>query len=50
MRRILENDTLYIGQELVLEGSNGQSVKLTQDDYITVIGRIEVEYRFDGEF
>lgn len=50
VRRILENDTLYIGQELVLEGSNGQSVKLTQDDYITVIGRIEVEYRFDGEF
>jgi len=50
VRRILENDTLYIGQELILEGSNGQSVKLTQDDYITVIGRIEVEYRFDGEF
>ncbi len=50
VRRILENDTLYIGQELVLEGSNGQSVKLTQDDYITIIGRIEVEYRFDGEF
>lgn len=50
VRLILENDTLYIGQELVLEGSDGQSVKLTQDDYITVIGRIEVEYRFDGEF
>lgn len=47
---ILENDTLYIGQEIILEGSDGQSVKLTQDDYITVIGRIEVEYRFDGEF
>jgi len=50
VRRILENDTLYIGQELFLEGSGGQSIKLTQDDYITVIGRIEVEYRFDGEF
>ena len=50
VRRILENDTLYIGQELVLESSDGQMVKLIQDDYITIIGRIEVEYYFDGEF
>ncbi|MDH3939231.1 MAG: hypothetical protein OEV68_18075, partial [candidate division Zixibacteria bacterium] len=26
--QILKSDTLYIGQELILEGSNGQSVKL----------------------
>ncbi len=50
VRRILENHTLYVGQQLMLEGSDGQSVKLTQDDYITVVGRIEVEYRFDGNF
>ena len=48
--QILKSDTLYIGQELLLQGSDGQSVKLMQNDYITVIGRFEVEYRFDGEF
>lgn len=48
--QVLKSDTLYIGQELILQGSNGQSVKLMQNDYITVIGRFEVEYRFDGEF
>ncbi len=48
--QVLKSDTLYIGQELILHGSNGQSVKLMQNDYITVIGRFEVEYRFDGEF
>jgi hypothetical protein len=48
--KVLNNDTLYIGQEIILESSNGQTVKLTQDDYLTVIGRIEVNYRFDGEF
>ncbi len=48
--QILKNDTLYIGQELILQGSDGQSVRLIQSDYITVTGRFEVEYRFDGEF
>ncbi|MBU8932371.1 MAG: hypothetical protein KOO62_00040 [candidate division Zixibacteria bacterium] len=48
--KVLENDTLYIGSEIVLHGSDGQAVKLMEDDYITVIGRIEVEYLFDGEF
>lgn len=48
--QILKNEKLYIGQELILHGSNGQPVKLTKDDFIKVIGRIEVEYRFDGEF
>jgi hypothetical protein len=48
--RILENEVLFIGQELILHGSGGQSVKLLDSDYITVIGRFEVEYHFDGEF
>ncbi len=48
--QILRNDTLYIGQELILQGTDGQSVRLIQSDYITVTGRFEVEYRFDGEF
>ena len=48
--RILENDPLYIGQEITLLGSDGTAVKLTNSDYITINGRIEVEYRFDGDF
>jgi hypothetical protein len=48
--QILTNDTLYIGTELVLEDSNGLPVKLTAADWLKVTGRIEVEYRFDGEF
>ena len=47
--QILKNDTLYIGQVLILHSSNGQPVRLTKNDFISVLGRIEVEYRFDGE-
>jgi hypothetical protein len=46
---VLENSPLYIGTQLVLEDSNGQPVKLTANDYLTIIGRVEVEYRFDGD-
>ncbi len=48
--RILENPVLYIGQEILLEGSGGQVVKFTASDYIQVTGRIEIEYLFNGEF
>ena len=47
---VLEHDTLYIGTQIILEDSNGLPVKLTASDYVTVIGRVEVEYRFDGDF
>ncbi|MCK4302519.1 MAG: hypothetical protein KAW91_07080, partial [candidate division Zixibacteria bacterium] len=47
--RVLENDTLFIGQNLILLGSDGQRVKLTANDYLTITGRFEVEYHFDGE-
>jgi hypothetical protein len=48
--QVLKNERLYVGTEIILEDSNGQPVKLTNSDYLRVIGRIEVEYRFDGEF
>jgi len=48
--QVLKNDPLYIGTEIILEDSDGQPVRLTNSDYLTVLGRIEVEYRFDGEF
>ncbi len=55
VRSILTNGSmsgtkvLYIGPRLTLEDSGGP-VKMMQTDSIRVIGRIEVEYLFDGEF
>jgi len=48
--KILENDTLYFASVFNLAGTGGQMVKLTANDYLTISGRIEVNYRFDGEF
>jgi hypothetical protein len=48
--QVLKNDPLFIGPDVTLLGSNGQRVRLTKDDYIRIVGRIEVDYRFDGEF
>jgi len=48
--KILENDTLYIGQSIILQGTNGQAVTVSADDYYRIVGAIEVEYLFDGEF
>jgi hypothetical protein len=48
--QVLRNPTLYIGQELVLDSSNGQAVRLMPTDSIGIVGRIEVNYRFDGKF
>ncbi|MDD5425386.1 MAG: hypothetical protein PHN52_02705 [candidate division Zixibacteria bacterium] len=47
--KILENNPLYIGSEIILKDSDG-TVKLTSDDYLTITARIEVEYLFDGNF
>ncbi|MEE8405088.1 MAG: hypothetical protein V3S17_06830 [candidate division Zixibacteria bacterium] len=47
---ILENDTLFIGSRLNLSGTGGQSVKITANDYLSITGRIEVIYKFNGEF
>lgn len=48
--QVLANDTLYIAQEIILHGTNGQVVRLTNSDYLTLQGYFEVEYRFDGNF
>ncbi|MFH2049793.1 MAG: hypothetical protein ABIJ12_10150 [bacterium] len=48
--KVLENETVYIGTEVVLHGSDGLPVTVAGDDFIKIIGRIEVEYLFDGEF
>lgn len=48
--QVLNNDTLFIGQQIILQGTGGQAVHLTGDDYVQVSGYLEVDYRFDGEF
>ncbi len=48
--QILKHDSLFIRPVIFLTGSDTSGVKLTGDDYITINGRIEVEYRFDGKF
>lgn len=46
----LQNDPLFIGTQITLAGSNGQPVKLTSNDYITITGYLEVDYHVDGNF
>jgi hypothetical protein len=48
--QILKNDTLFIRPQIFLNASDTSGVKITENDYITISGRIEVVYRFDGEF
>lgn len=48
--QVLKNDTLYIGQEIILHSSNGEVVRLTNNDWLRVDGYLQIEYRFDGEF
>ena len=46
----LEHDPLFIGTLITLAGSNGQPVKLTNNDYITITGYIELDYHVDDNF
>jgi len=48
--KILENDPLYITQNITLIGNGSQPVKIFRSDRIIIQGTINVEYKFDGEF
>ncbi len=48
--KVLENPILYSTQVITLNGSGGQTVKISGADYIVAQGVISVEYIFDGEF
>ena len=48
--QILKNPTLYIAQQISLESSGGQTIKFSPNDYLSISGRIEVQYYFDGDF
>jgi len=42
--RILENDPLWIGQSFTLESTNGETVRFSAGDSLTVNGYIEVDF------
>jgi len=48
--QVLNTDSLYILTTFVLEDTNGEAVRLIPDNSITIIGRLEVQYLFDGNF
>jgi len=48
--QVLNTDSLYILTEFVLEDTNGEAVRLIPDNSITITGRLEVQYHFDGNF
>ncbi len=47
---VLKNNPLYILPVLTLPGTSGQVVRFTGSDYVTLIARAEITYRFDGSF
>lgn len=48
--QVLNTDTLYVRTKLVLTSSDTSGVKLTESDYMTINGQVNIEYEFDGEF
>lgn len=47
--QVLNTDTLYVRTKLILTSSDSSGVKLTENDYITINGQVNVEYEFDGD-
>lgn len=47
--QVLNTDTLYVRTKLILTSSDSSGVKLTESDYITINGQMNIEYEFDGD-
>ncbi len=48
--KVLENDPLYIAQDITLIGDGSNPVRIVRSDRIIIQGTIYVECQFDGEF
>lgn len=48
--QVLRNPTLWIASQITLDSTGSQPVKLTAQDFVNLVARIEVDYRFDGQF
>jgi hypothetical protein len=47
--QILNTDSLYVYSELLFGGTNGDTVRLLPDNGLSVLGRFEVDYRFNDD-
>ncbi|UCD93735.1 MAG: hypothetical protein JSU69_08155 [Candidatus Zixiibacteriota bacterium] len=47
--QVLENEQIYSSQLITILDSQGQAVKVSGSDYLTVQGFIEIEYRFEED-
>jgi hypothetical protein len=47
--QVLENELIYSTQLITLLDSGGQTVKVSGSDYFTILGLIEIEYRFEED-
>jgi len=45
--RVLLHDTLWVGELITLESTQGESVRLTGADSLSISGYINIEYSFD---
>lgn len=48
--KVLENDPLFITQDITLIGDGTNPVKIVRSDRVIIQGIINVEYKFDGDF
>lgn len=47
--QILYRDTLWVGEYISLESTNGNSVRMTANDSLTIRAYIEVDFNFDSD-
>ncbi len=47
--QVLHNDTLWIGENLLLHSTNGQTIKMSASDYLQIIGYIDLDFNFSDE-
>lgn len=47
--QVLNSDTLWIGENLTLHSTNGQTVKMSASDYLRIVGYIDLDFNFSDE-
>lgn len=48
--KVLENDPLYITQDIILIGNGIDPVMILKSSSISILATIDIEYRFNGDF
>ncbi|MEZ5359131.1 MAG: hypothetical protein R3F48_09910 [Candidatus Zixiibacteriota bacterium] len=47
--QVLHNDTLWIGENLLLHSTDGQTIKMSAADYLRIIGYIDLDVNFSDD-